>query len=130
LQHEFHPDKSSLADIEKSIAVNEGYEILRNPLRRAAHILQLHGIDVEKDGNALKPDMATLEEVMEIQEKAKAIEESDSAGLDLLQTVIRSAVEGASDLADEDFQTFPMDELSKLSNEIMKFSGIGSESGK
>jgi hypothetical protein len=39
-------------------------------------------------------------------------------------------VEGGEDLTDEDFETFPMDELSKLSTEVMKFSGIGQDAGK
>ena len=67
-QRQFHPDAAGVAEIENSMDVNEGYEILRNPLRRAAHILQLNNIDVEKDGGAIKPDMATLSEVLEIQE--------------------------------------------------------------
>ena len=70
----------------------------------------------------------SVSEVMDIQEKAKTINDSDSAGLDLLTTVIRSAVEGAGELSEEDFREFPMDELSKLSNEVMKFSGLGGDS--
>ena len=62
--------------------------------------------------------------VMEIQEKAKKLEENDNEGFDLLKSIIRSAVDGAGDLSDEDFEGFPLDELSRLSNEIMKFSGI------
>lgn len=81
-------------------------------------------------GEDVKISKLSVSEVMSIQEKAKEVEKDDTAGLELLQTVIRSAVEGADDLADEDFQTFPMDELSKLSNEIMKFSGIGADQGK
>ena len=55
---------------------------------------------------------------------------SAMVGLNLLQGVIRASVEDAKDLTDEEFATFPMDELSKLSNEIMKFSGIGAAEGK
>ena len=72
----------------------------------------------------------SVSEVMAIQEKAKELESDDSAGFAILKLVITSATADASDLTDEDFQTFPMDELSKLSNEIMKFSGIGQEAGK
>ena len=67
-QKQFHPDTAGIAEIENSILINEAYEVLKNPLRRAAHILQLNNIDVEKDGGALRPDMATLERVLEIQE--------------------------------------------------------------
>ncbi len=81
-------------------------------------------------GEDVKISKLSVSEVMEIQDKAKAVEGDDTAGLELLKCVIRAATEGAEDLADEDFQTFPMDELSKLSNEIMRFSGIGADAGK
>ncbi len=73
----------------------------------------------------VKISKLSVSEVMEIQEKAKNIDKDDTAGLDLLKTVIRCAVEGGTDLDDDDFNNFPMDELSKLSNEVMKFSGLG-----
>lgn len=66
----------------------------------------------------------SVSEVMAIQEAASNMGENDSKGFDILKTVIRSSVEGADSLEDKDFETFPMDELSNLSNEIMKFSGI------
>jgi len=72
----------------------------------------------------------TVAEVKDIQEKAKLLETDDEAGLDILRTVIRSAVEGGSALEDDHFEAWPMDELSKLSNAIMKFSGIGEDQGK
>lgn len=81
-------------------------------------------------GEDLKISKLSVAEVMEIQDKAKSLEKEDSAGFDVLKTVIRSAVDGGSDLTDQDFENFPMDELSKLSTEIMKFSGIGGDQGK
>jgi hypothetical protein len=68
----------------------------------------------------------SVAEVLEIQEKAKTINE-DTEGFAILKTVIRSAVEGADEITDEEFNKFPLDELSKLSDEIMKYSGIGGE---
>ncbi len=81
-------------------------------------------------GEDVKITKLNVSDVMEIQEKAKALESDSNAGFELLKRVIKMSVDGASDLSDEDFQTFPMDELSKLSNEIMKFSGIAGEQGK
>jgi hypothetical protein len=78
----------------------------------------------------VKISKLTVSEVLEIQNKAKDIDKDETAGLELLKTVIRSAVEGGEDLDDSDFDNFPMDELSKLSNEIMKYSGLGQEAGK
>jgi hypothetical protein len=48
----------------------------------------------------------------------------------MIKEVIKMSVADASDATDEDFKTFPMDELTKLSNEIMVFSGISSAEGK
>lgn len=81
-------------------------------------------------GGDVKISKLTVAEVLEIQAKAKDAEKDENAGLELLKTVIRSAVEGGSDLDDSDFDNFPMDELSRLSNEIMKYSGLGQEAGK
>jgi len=67
-QKEFHPDKSSSSDIEKSIAVNEAFDVLKNNLSRVSHILQLNGIDLEDDTKSPKVDYATLTEVLEIRE--------------------------------------------------------------
>ena len=78
----------------------------------------------------VKISKLSVSEVMEIQERAKALDKDESEGFNILKTVIRASVDGAKDLSDEDFSNFPLDELSKLSNEIMKFSGIGQDQGK
>ena len=74
-------------------------------------------------------------EIIEIQEMVRESENSDKEGtsseedmgIDVLRKVIRSSVEGGAELEDADFQEFPMDELTKLSNEIMKHSGVNSD---
>jgi hypothetical protein len=71
-----------------------------------------------------------VRQVKEIQELAKEIEKQEDAGFDILRKIITIAVVGAEGIAEADFETFPMDELSKLSNEIMSFSGIGADQGK
>ena len=79
-------------------------------------------------GEDIKISKLSVAEVMDIQEKAKSVETNETEGFAILKVVIRASVEGAADITDDDFNKFPMDELSKLSNEIMKFSGIGQES--
>ncbi len=78
----------------------------------------------------VKISKLSVSEVMEVQERAKKIEGNETEGFNVLKIVIRAGVEGGRDLSDEDFENFPLDELSKLSSEIMKFSGIGQEAGK
>ena len=67
----------------------------------------------------------SVAQVMDIQEKSKQAGTDENAGMDVLQYVIGCAVEGASELTKDDFESFPVDELSKLSNEILTFSGLG-----
>ena len=81
-------------------------------------------------GEDIKISKLTVSEVLEIQQKAKELETEASNGLEVLKTVIKAGVEEAQDLTDEDFASFPMDELSKLSAEIVKYSGMGAEQGK
>lgn len=81
-------------------------------------------------GEDIKISKLSVSEVLEIQNKAKAIENNEQEGFNVLKVVVRAGAEGGQDLSDDDFNNFPLDELSKLSNEIMKFSGIGSEAGK
>lgn len=77
----------------------------------------------------VKIQKLNISQVLEIQEAAKTVKEGDS-GFDLLKKVISMSVENGNELSDEDFDTFPMDELSRLSNEIMKYSGISQDQGK
>lgn len=82
-------------------------------------------------GEDVKISKLTVSEVLEIQEKAKQLETENSGGLEVLKTIICAAVEDAKELTDNDFEAFPMDELSKLSAEIVKYSGMGAaEQGK
>ncbi len=81
-------------------------------------------------GEEVEISKLSVSEVMAIQEKAKVVEEGQDEGFNILKLVVSSAVTGGSDLSDDDFSAFPMDELSKLSDEIMKFSGLGKDQGK
>jgi CO dehydrogenase nickel-insertion accessory protein CooC1 len=75
-------------------------------------------------GEDIEINKLSVAEVMAIQSQAQINSEADNNGMSILRTVIRSSVVEASDISDSEFETFPMDELSKLSTEIMKFSGI------
>lgn len=75
----------------------------------------------------------SVAEVKEIQEASKPAEEGhddEATGIEVLRKVIQLSCPESRDLSQEDFETFPIDELSKLSEEIMKFSGMGNPKGK
>lgn len=92
LQTLVHPDKSAhMADAEQRLAmqratlVNEAYQTLRNPLRRARYLLSLHGVDIQEENNTLMPPdflMAQLEWREAVSEAQQA---RDAAALDGLE---------------------------------------------
>ena len=74
LQLEYHPDKQSGASDEDRVAaqlaashINDAYETLKSPLKRAAYVLTIKGKDTESvDQNDLS--MEVLVEQMELRE--------------------------------------------------------------
>lgn len=81
-------------------------------------------------GDEVEVRKMSVSEVMKIQELVKKANKSkaEDSQLGLLRDVIRLAVLGADEITDEDFNTFPIGELSELSNEILSFSGLGDAS--
>jgi len=69
----------------------------------------------------------TVAEIMQVQELNKNLKEGDE--MSTLHLIVRSAVEGAEELTDDELTGFPLDELSQLSSEIVKFSGINADLG-
>lgn len=84
LQSRYHPDKAVKAgERERRVAVqmaglvNEAYETLRSPLRRAGYLLALRGVDTEENVQGeLGPDFLLRQ--MELREELEAIEGSES----------------------------------------------------
>ena len=53
IQKEIHPDRfasfddeTKLESIKKTAQVNDAYQTLKSPIRRAEYMLQLHGINI------------------------------------------------------------------------------------
>lgn len=72
-QHIFHPDKlvgkEAQIDLEyNSVLINEAYQILKNPLKRAIYLLKLKKIDIDNDNCPIKPDQETLISNLELRE--------------------------------------------------------------
>ncbi len=62
LQAEVHPDKSAhLSETEQRLAmqrstlVNEAYQTLKSPIRRARYLLALNGVDTQEETNTAMP---------------------------------------------------------------------------
>lgn len=47
-----------------------------------------------------------------------------------LGVIFKATVVGAEDMTDEDFEKFPINALTELSSEILKFNGLGAKDDK
>ena len=82
LQALVHPDKSAhLPDSEQRLAmqratlVNEAYQTLRSPIRRARYLLSLYGVDTQEETNTAMP----LDFLMAQMEWREAVVEAQQA---------------------------------------------------
>ena len=80
---------------------------------------KLKFMDGEVEAKAL-----TVGQVKEVQRIAKNIVEGDGNDLDAVMYVIRVSVDGASDLTNEEFESFSIEEIKNLSEEILAVSGL------
>ncbi|MCB2016777.1 MAG: Fe-S protein assembly co-chaperone HscB [Hydrogenophaga sp.] len=62
LQREVHPDRHAASDAQTqrqamqwSVRINEAYQRLKDPLRRAAYLCELHGVPVQAENNTAMP---------------------------------------------------------------------------
>ena len=76
LQRQLHPDRfATKAPKEKALsqqqatALNDAYETLKDPLKRADYLVHLEGVDVLPEGCNLVQDQSILMEAMEMREK-------------------------------------------------------------
>jgi molecular chaperone HscB len=113
---QFHPDRFAQAaaaerrvSLDRSTALNDAYRVLRDPVRRAAYLLRLHGLSVDGEGGAgakasLPPDF--LEEIMELREGFLEADDPQERGAMIEKVraqqaeVMRSVERRLTDLAD------------------------------
>jgi molecular chaperone HscB len=101
IQAKVHPDKyAHLSDTEKRQAmqwatrVNEAYQILKDPLKRARYLLELGGYDVRLETNTAMP-VEFLMAQMELREAVAAAKENgDIDSLDAQHRHLKKDIRG------------------------------------
>ncbi|MEE9322085.1 MAG: Fe-S protein assembly co-chaperone HscB [Granulosicoccus sp.] len=100
LQKAFHPDRFAAAtdaerrwSVQAASFVNDGYQTLGKPLRRAAYLLSLNGISIDEETDTTMDPMFLMEQ-MELRE---ALEEAQTAdepmdALDSIRKQLRTAM--------------------------------------
>lgn len=83
LQREVHPDRHASSDaqlqrqaMQWSVRVNEAYQRLKDPIKRAAYLCELHGVPVDAENNTRMPQDFLMQQMA----WREALEEASSAG--------------------------------------------------
>jgi molecular chaperone HscB len=110
LQREVHPDRHASSDaqlqrqaMQWSVRVNEAYQRLKDPIKRAAYLCELHGAPVDAENNTRMPSDFLIQQM----EWREALEEASSAGdledmADEVAEKRRRMIEEARRLADDE----------------------------
>ena len=77
------------ASLQWTTRVNEAFQILRNPVARAKHLLELHGVDVAFETNTAMPPEFLMQQ-MELREALEsAVQGKNPAGVDEIRKDLR-----------------------------------------
>ena len=92
IQSRVHPDRFAhagdaerRASLQWTTRVNEAFQVLKNPVSRAAHLLELQGVDVAFETNTAMPQQFLMQQ-MELREALEsAVASKDPAQLSKIQ---------------------------------------------
>ena len=95
LQREAHPDRfaaqgaaAQRVAMQWSVRINEAYQRIKDPLRRAAYLCELHGAPIRAEDNTAMPADFLLQQM----EWREALEEADTlAAVDALAVQVQQA---------------------------------------
>jgi len=111
MQRHLHPDRFATRSAqEKSLsqqqatAINDAYETLKEPLKRADYLVHLLGVDVLPEGCNMVNDQVLLMETMEMREALAQAETPEQVSVfsDRAQADIKQCVEQLSTLFKDD----------------------------
>jgi molecular chaperone HscB len=98
IQSKVHPDRFAhagdaerRASLQWTTRVNEAFQVLKNPVKRAKHLLELHGVDVAFETSTAMPPEFLMQQ-MELRETLEAAK--DAAALDALRQELRKEKSG------------------------------------
>src|ERR671922_3090627 len=97
IQSRVHPDRFAhagdaerRASLQWTTRVNEAYRALKDPVQRARHILELHGVDVAFETNTQMPSDFLLQQLELREELEAAIGSEDGVRLERLRAGLRA----------------------------------------
>ena len=90
LQREAHPDKFAAQGaaaqrlaMQWSVRINEAYQRLKNPMKRASYLCELHGAPINAENNTAMPSDFLMQQMewREALDEAKTIDDMDKIAL-------------------------------------------------
>lgn len=95
LQREAHPDRfaaqgaaAQRVAMQWSVRINEAYQRLKDPVRRAAYLCELHGAPIQAEDNTSMPAQFLMQQM----EWREALDDAaDEAAIDRLDAEVRHA---------------------------------------
>ena len=78
-------------------------------------------------GDEVEVRKLTVKEVLEVQKEINRLNKSkdENAQISIIRELLRKTVKDAADMTDEEFNGFPLSELSDLVEKAVGFSGMG-----
>jgi len=95
LQREAHPDRfaaqgsaAQRVAMQWSVRINEAYQRLKDPLKRAAYLCELHGVAVNAENNTAMPGAFLMQQMQwrEELDEASGVEDLEKIRLQVKQT--------------------------------------------
>ncbi|WP_372657624.1 Fe-S protein assembly co-chaperone HscB [Hydrogenophaga sp.] len=112
LQREAHPDRFAAADaatqrkaMQWSVRINEAYQRLKDPLKRAAYLCELNGVSIGAEDNTAMPAQFLMQqmewrETLEEASGAEALERLADETADTKREMLKAATVLADEKAD------------------------------
>jgi molecular chaperone HscB len=108
LQREAHPDRFAAQGVaaqrqamQWSVRINEAYQRLKNPLKRAAYLCELAGAPVNAENNTAMPAQFLIEQMQWREALDDATDEADITGLlELVQQARIATLQQCEELLD------------------------------
>ena len=134
VQGRVHPDKFAAAsDAEKRVAMqwatraNEAYKTLKNPLRRAAYLCELNGVDLGIESNTIMPTAFLMQQMEWRESLDEARSERDTTRLEALEQALNEAHRQAVARIAELLEQSKFSEAGERVRELMFVEKIGDE---
>lgn len=122
-----HPDRFTGAPagerrraLEASAALNEGYRVLRDPVRRAEYLCKLSGIDVDSSEPQGGAPTMSQEFLVEMIERREAVDEAREAGVSALDQLRAEVEDEAETVLDDAIAALAAAEVRRAAEALVK----------